>query len=367
MKFYISFLFLLLASCTYNTQDKTSSNNDWQLLPFIKVDAANPVLGPYADATFFCPVRKEEVRWEEKDVFNPSAVVRDGKVYLLYRAEDVVGKHAGTSRLGLAVSSDGLYFERMPEPVFFPDEDAMKIYEWEGGVEDPRLVEDENGRYILTYTSYDGNTARLCVASSSDLLHWQKHGLAFAQSANDKYADLWSKSGSIITRQKGHQFIAKKIKDKYWMYWGDTDIFLATSDDLIHWIPLENEDGRLKKIFSPRKNMFDSDLVEPGPHAMLTEQGILLIYNSRNKLDIGDKDLPDGNYAAGQILFDAADPTKVLDRSSAYFITPDKDYEITGQINNVCFVEGLVYFNNKWFLYYGTADSKIAVAVAENN
>jgi beta-1,2-mannosidase len=366
MKFQILLFSLLLASCTLSNQENAVSNQDWQILPFIKVDSANPVLGPNADATFFCPVRKEIVRWEEKDVFNPSAVVRDGKVYLLYRAEDVVGKHAGTSRLGIALSEDGLNFERMPEPVFYPDEDEMKVYEWEGGIEDPRLIEDENGRYILTYTSYDGYVARLCVASSNDLLQWQKHGLAFATSVNDNYVDLWSKSGSIITEQKGHQFIAKKINNKYWMYWGDTDIFLATSNDLINWSPVENEDGSLKKIFSPRKEMFDSDLVEPGPHAMLTERGILLIYNSRNKLDIGDKNLPDGNYAAGQILFDAADPTKVLDRSSTYFITPDKDYEITGQINNVCFVEGLVYFKDKWFLYYGTADSKIAVAVAEN-
>jgi len=36
-----------------------------------------------------------------------------------------------------------------------------------------------------------------------------------------------------------------------------------------------------------------------------------------------------------------------------------------GDIYEVCFVEGLVYFKDKWFLYYGTADSKIAVAVKE--
>ena len=46
-----------------------------------------------------------------------------------------------------------------------------------------------------------------------------------------------------------------------------------------------------------------------------------------------------------------------------YFMKPDKPYEISGQVNHVCFVEGLVKFKNKWFLYYGTADSKIAVAV----
>jgi predicted GH43/DUF377 family glycosyl hydrolase len=98
---------------------------------------------------------------------------------------------------------------------------------------------------------------------------------------------------------------------------------------------------------------------------MLQEDGILLIYNSRNKLEKGDKNLPDGNYAAGQILLNKVNPAEVLERSDNYFITPDKDYEITGQVNNVCFVEGLVHFKKRWFLYYGTADSKIAVAVTE--
>lgn len=356
-----SMLLLLLAmlfACTKKTEQQQTSN--WPIGPFVKVDSVNPVLEPLSSTTFYCPVRKDSVRWEEKDVFNPSAVVRDGKVYLLYRAEDVVGKHAGTSRLGLAVSHDGLHFERLPKPVFFPDEDDMTIYEWEGGVEDPRLVEDENGRYILTYTAYDGNLARLCVATSENLLHWTKRGLAFKRHAN-----LWSKSGAIITKQEGYQFIAARINGNYIMYWGDTDIFMATSDDLVNWNPVFDSGGELLKIFSPREGMFDSDLVEPGPHALLRDDGILLIYNSRNKRAGGDQNLPDGNYAAGQILLNAKNPAEVIGRSETWFLTPDKNYEITGQVNNVCFVEGLVNFNNRWFLYYGTADSKIAVAVTE--
>ena len=54
---------------------------------------------------------------------------------------------------------------------------------------------------------------------------------------------------------------------------------------------------------------------------------------------------------------------KSLQRMDTYFMKPDKPYEITGQVNHVCFVEGLVNYKDKWFLYYGTADSKIAVAV----
>ena len=73
--------------------------------------------------------------------------------------------------------------------------------------------------------------------------------------------------------------------------------------------------------------------------------------------------LAEGTYAASQILFDKHDPAKVLDRMDTYFMKPDKPYEISGQVNQVCFAEGLVNYKEKWFLYYGTADSKIAVAV----
>ena len=76
----------------------------------------------------------------------------------------------------------------------------------------------------------------------------------------------------------------------------------------------------------------------------------------------GDSSLPTGTYTAGQVLLDKNDPTKILRRTDDYFMKPDKLYEITGQVNNVCFLEGLARFKNKWWLYYGTADSKIAVA-----
>jgi predicted GH43/DUF377 family glycosyl hydrolase len=42
---------------------------------------------------------------------------------------------------------------------------------------------------------------------------------------------------------------------------------------------------------------------------------------------------------------------------------PDRYYETIGQVNQVCFIEGLVKLRGKWFMYYGTADSRIAVAV----
>jgi predicted GH43/DUF377 family glycosyl hydrolase len=78
----------------------------------------------------------------------------------------------------------------------------------------------------------------------------------------------------------------------------------------------------------------------------------------------GYKTLKTYAYAAAQALFSAQTPYKLLDRTKGYFIYPDKDYEKVGEVNEVCFVEGLVFFKEQWFLYYGTADSKIAVATA---
>jgi predicted GH43/DUF377 family glycosyl hydrolase len=368
----VSLAIPVFISCSQPPQE---ISDDWQLGPFVKVDAANPVLTPLSDTEFYCPVRQQTVRWEEKDVFNPAAINVDGTIHLLYRAEDVVGQYNGTSRIGLATSDDGLNFERRPEPVLFPDEDTLKEFEWEGGVEDPRVVEDEAGTYYLTYTAYNGDKARLFVASSTDLVNWTKHGSVFKNYDDGRLLEMWSKAGSILTERSGDKLIARRVNGKYWMYWGESNIYAATSDDLIDWSPVEETDETkrefdelrgytaFKIVFGPREGMFDSYLVEPGPPAILTERGIVFLYNSRNDPDNGDENYPPGTYAAGQVLINPANPLEVLDRTETPFLFPDKPYEITGQVNNVCFIEGLVPKGDRWFLYYGTADSKIAVAV----
>lgn len=348
----------------------------WMLGPFKKQAAVNPVLKPQA-TLFYDSLLGRMVGWEAQDVFNPAAVVKDGKVCLLYRAEDTVKKYAGTSRIGLAVSTDGFRFNTSPHPVLYPRRDALLAFENEGGVEDPRIVEDESGRYIMTYTAYDGITARLCVASSTDLKQWAKHGSAFAKAENGKYVSYWSKSGSIVCREVAGKLVAAKINGKYWMYWGESNIYAASSTNGIDWEPIPEPDASkrtydtlrkyetFKIVFGPRTGRFDSYLVEPGPPALLTKDGIVFLYNSRNDPSQGDTSLAPGTYAAGQILLDPNDPLKVKDRCQTYFLKPDMPYEISGQVNHVCFVEGLVSFKGSWFLYYGTADSKIAVAVAQ--
>ncbi len=381
-----SLILILLTSALFvgcEVKTETEKIEKWQLGPFEKLDAYNPCLIPDENLVFQCPVQGEEIRWEEKDVFNPAVVVKDEKIQLIYRAEDVVGKYNGTSRLGLATSNNGLEFSKRAAPVFYPENDFMNEIEWEGGVEDPRIVETEDGLYVLTYTAYNGTLARLCVATSTDLIDWEKHGLAFGKAEKGNYKELWCKAGAIVCRQEGEKLIASKINGKYWMYWGESSIYAATSDNLIDWYPVVKQDWRYKDfaeenankesfitagkeflapVFTTRARRFDSELVEPGPPAIITEQGILLIYNSKNNVKVGDKNLPDGTYAAGQILMDIKDPTAVIARCTDNFFMPDKPYEITGQVDNVCFVEGLAFFQGSWYLYYGTADSKIGVA-----
>lgn len=364
-------LICFVACKTQQKQVSTADNllREW-LLPFSKLDSVNPVMKP-GNLKFFCPVLQKEIKWEAKNVYNPAVTVKNDTLIILYRAQDSLG----CSRIGLAKSLDGIHFIRNSSPVLFPDNDAYKKYEWPGGCEDPRLVQDDGGTYYITYTAYDGKIARLMIATSTDLYHWKKYGPVF----NDAhYKDIWSKSGSIVSRYSNGKIVAAKINDNYWMYWGDKYIWLASSTDLIHWVPVETNANKnavynsvysgtnissLKIAIPTRKNKYDCDLVESGPPAMLTDKGIWLIYNSRNIPAIGDKTLPEGTYTVSQVLLDKNDPSKIINRMNTYFLKPEQAYELNGEVNNVCFAEGLTLYKNKWWLYYGTADSKIAVAL----
>jgi predicted GH43/DUF377 family glycosyl hydrolase len=344
-----------------------AQQRDWMLGPFEKPRAANPVLTPRSTTTFRSPISDSTVRWEEYATFNPAAIVRDGQVTMLYRAEDSGGERqigGHTSRLGMAESTDGLRFTRRDVPVLYPDRDAQMKYEWPGGVEDPRLVQSDDGTYVLTYTQWNRDVPRLAVATSRDLTTWTKHGPAFASAAGGKYLAMESKSGAILTRVVGDRLVATRVNGKYWMYFNVPDVLVATSDDLIHWTPLADGDGKLVKVLSARPGYFDSWLVEAGPPAILTEKGIVLLYNAGNSAEFGAPGLPARVYTGGQALFDRRNPLKLLDRSDTPFIRPSEPYERTGQYTQgTTFVEALVPFRGRWFLYYGMADSRVGVAV----
>jgi len=336
--------------------------------PFEKPKGVNPILVPNATATFRPRAGEPPVRWEETATFNPAAVVRNGTVYVFYRAEDATGEAKigfHTSRIGLAESKDGLHFTRRPAPVLYSQSDAQAANESPGGVEDPRVVETEDGQYVLTYTQWNRKVPRLAVATSRDLVTWEKHGPALAKAAGGKYLAVESKSGAILARVVGNRLVATKVDGKYWMYYGVPNVMIATSENLRDWTPLEVEEGRPLAVLSPRPGYFDSWLVEAGPPAILTDHGIVLLYNAGNSDRFGERGLPARVYTAGQALFDARNPIKLLDRTDRPFLRPTEEYERTGQYpEGTTFVEGLVPFSGRWFLYYGSADSRVGVGVA---
>ncbi len=337
----------------------------WALGPFVRPADAKPIIEPDPASVFDCPMRKQPIHWEATHTFNPAAVVRGGRVFVLYRAEDDLGKGIGghTSRLGLADSEDGIYFRRRPTPVFFPAEDDQKSAEWGGGCEDPRLVETPDGTYVLTYTQWNQKLPRLAVATSPDLLSWTKRGSAFADAFDGKYAKIPTKSAGIVTQLIGGRLVAANLGGHFLMYYGERDVHLATSVDLVKWTPVEDEPGHLKNLIPARRGKFDSSFAEVGPPAVLTDRGIVLVYNGVNDKH-GDPSIGDRAYADGQILFDRTDPTKAIDRLDRAFFKPELPWEKTGQYAaGTTFAEGLVYFKGKWLLYYGCADSFVGVAV----
>ncbi len=291
-----------------------------------RLNDGNPIMSPKGDG------------FESAGVFNPAVVKKDGKFVMLYRAQD----KGGTSRLGYAHSTDGIHFIRRSEPVLVPETD----YEKDGGVEDPRLVKI-GSTYYLTYTGYNKKDAQLCLATSKDLIHWERKGIIMP-AYKGRWNMGWPKAGAILN---------EKINDRYWMYYlGDSakdvhETGVAYSYDLIHWTEVLDQ-----PLVRRRPGYFDAKVVEPGPPPIITEQGILLIYNGADEKNV---------FATGWVLFDKNDPTKIVARSDKPIFTVEQEWEKVGQVPNVVFVEGVVQEGNRWLFYYGGADKYVGVAVAK--
>ena len=138
------------------------------------------------------------------------------------------------------------------------------------------------------------------------------------------------------------------------MYFGDVDIYYAIVD-------ATSSTGR--RVPSTTRSCARSrtrtrrELLEPGPPPLITENGyILLIHNSAAHE-------PDGKlvYRAGQALIDPAEPTRELARLTTPFLVPETPEEISGQVNNVVFVEGLVAYRGEWLMYYGQGDAGVGL------
>jgi beta-1,2-mannosidase len=339
----------------------------WAFGKFVRPAGVNPIISPNKKSWFNDPVSGRAVAWEANDTFNPAAALKNGKIVVLYRAEDLYGIGIGfrTSRLGYAESIDGLHFKRSDSPVLYPNTDDEKKYEWPGGCEDPRVAVTANGTYVVFYTEWNRDLPRLGVATSTDMIHWKKYGPIFKKAYNGKFFNIASKSASILTEVVNGKQQIIKINGKYWLYWGEHHVYGATSDNLVDWAPVVNANGELKEIISPRRGYFDSDLTECGPPALMTSKGIILFYNGKNKAGAdGDKHFNANAYCAGQALFSKDNPAVPITRLNTPFLWPQEPFEKSGQyVNGTVFIEGMAYFKNKWYLYYGCADSRVAVAV----
>ena len=305
--------------CSVFAADHNLAFGAWQRL------SKEPILAP------------QGAGWESAGTFNPAVIEHQGKYVMLYRAQDA----QGTSRLGYAESTDGIHFERRPQPVLSPEAE----YEKSGGVEDPRLVK-LHGTYYLTYTGYNTRDAQLCLATSRDLIHWDRKGVILP-AYKGNWNTGWTKSGAIVP---------EKVDGKYWMYFLGTtpdkndQMGLAYSTDLIHWT-----EATKTPVLPRRPGQFDSRVVEPGPPPIITPDGIVLIYNGAD-----DKLV----YRTAIAIFDRKDPRKVLYRSEQPIFAPEMEWEKVGQVPNVVFVEGMARRGDHYLFYYGGADKYVGVAEA---
>ena len=282
--------------------------------------------------------------WEDRWVFNSGATVHRGEVVLLYRAqgEDWI------SRLGLARLRNGVeVIERSPLPVFEPD----VRNEWERhGTEDPRVTAFD-GRYYISYTAASLYPAikpirrtrpspfaeegvpwrvRIAIAATRDFKRFRRIGLAFRQWDN--------KNGALFPA---------KIRGKYYlMHRIFPNVHLGVSRDLRRW-------HNLGSLLEVRPKMWDSNRVGAGAPPLWTPHGWLLFYHG-----VDDR----RTYRLGVALLDLEHPRHVLARADNPILDPKEPYEREGLVPNVVFTCGAVELGDRYFVYYGGADSVIGVA-----
>lgn len=297
----------------------------------------NPIISPITDNI-----------WESCQTFNPGVILLDNKFHFVYRA---IGQD-GVSRLGYAVSSDGLSLDdRLPFPVFThkpsaQDRPSFDYYPSGGswaGVEDPRLVRvgTEDVIYV-TYTACDqGLRVGLTSISVDDFMHgrwnWQP-------------PICISPPGQV---NKNWVIFPEKIRGHYAILHAITpQIFIEYFDDLgfktKKYITKSIDPQRVP----PQSSAWDRRLRGAGAPPLKTDYGWLLFYHAMD-------------YKVGCMLLDLDDPSKIICRSKAPILESAEFYENTGFKPGVIYVSGAVIQDGKIYLYYGSADSYVCAASAD--
>ena len=314
---------------------------------------ANPIMVP-----------NPGIPWQARKVYNPAVVKHDEMYKMYFRA---VGDD-WISRIGFAASEDGVNFIQTEAPVLIPKRPWEKM-----GCEDPRITRI-NDKYLLTYTAFDGVTARAAVATSRSLRHWNHRMLLLPDWQANPRPDVskdWSK-GAVI--------YPEAFNGNHYLLFGDSQIWAATSTDLKRWKAIENP------LINRRKGFFDEGYVETGPPPLLTDKGWLVLYHGIDRTD----ELR--TYYLGAALFDRDDPLKLIWRCSQPVLEPTESYEKAGLLDiieggfitlkNLSVIEaqalahqhrlpravfccGAVLEDNGVRLYYGAADSVICTATID--
>ena len=271
-------------------------------------------------------------------VFNPAAAVVDGQTVLLCRVED----RRGMSHLTVARSADGVGGWRVePEPLIAGDP-ADDTSRW--GVEDARITRvEELGGWLIAYTAV--GPAGPCVALSVTQDFRTAERVGVLMSPEDKDA-------SVLSRHIGGQYVL--FHRPVSRLSGRADVWLSRSHDLRAWTSPE-------PVLTARPGVWwDSVRVGMGPPPLKTPHGWLGFYH-------GVKWVADGLvYRVGLVLLDLDNPAVVLRRSDEWLLGPEQGYEVAGTAPNVIFPTGLVHdaATDELRLYYGAADSSVAVATA---
>ena len=291
---------------------------------------------------------------------------------------------AWVSKIGYGVSLDGENFTRAKKPIFEPTLEIEK-----NGVEDPRLTKI-GSTYYMTYTAYDGQTARLSWARSNNLKTWNKLGEMLpqwdAKRAGEFLVPWDAAQQNNITKAewlKAGALFPEKINGKYWLIFGDRHLWLATSKNLKIWSP------EYQPFISPRRKNFDSAHIEMGPPPIRTRKGWLVLYHGVDENMV---------YRLGFLLLDLHNPAKVIKRTNSAIFEPVKPYEISGLVDilpggfktmetmsqvelqkyinqakadhtmpSVIFCPGAILIKNQLRIFYGASDSVICTATAQLN
>ncbi|MHC4722442.1 MAG: glycoside hydrolase family 130 protein [Planctomycetota bacterium] len=269
-------------------------------------------------------------------VFNPAAVKIDGEVLLLNRVEEL----CGFSHLTCARSKDGLTNWVIDEKPTMKADQSTKEEKW--GLEDPRIVWlEEQKQYAITYVSFSEGGPIVSLAITKNFHTFARLGGLLPP--EDKDACLFPR------RFNGRFALIHRPIVR-----GEAYIWLSLSPDLKHW-------GDHRVLLKTRTAYWDHSRIGLACQPVELPEGWLMFYHGVRKTSAGEI------YRIGMALLDLEEPWRVLRRSEEWVLGPKERYERVGDVSDVTFVTGAVVMEetNQLYAYYGAADDKVAVAMAD--